>query len=940
MSNPGSKPNLSDINYLLQLPELMDVIGEYANRLRTSHQQISDELKTGSRKKPNFCSAEASALAFDLSSRFEEIQLLGLLDQLSKDDRLQLLGAAGVGNRTAKIFFRLLNQLTSFPELKNAFVKTTPMWFKESSVDVATERQAFIPYLKKLESYTSHIEIRGLTSSNRPNISRYPIETLHTPLYTSENFSNPVFEGPAKLFLSDLLPKYNRLLIEGEPGSGKTTFLKFAVCMQARDCQSQKTKDGKSWSTVYLNFTGPIKIPVFLRLSQLSSLLSQKEQDPRPDDEQRLLDLLLDRWKFKTYGISRKRWENILRLGEANLFLDGLDEIADITMRLRVITIFRRALVAWPKCSVVVTSRPIDTGQLTEIGFYRALVRPFGLREIKRFLNRWVSALYEVNQEHMDPSSTGKEEYREDLHQAILGRSTIRKLARNPVMLTCLAIVHRSEGRLPEGRAQVYRSVIKWLLESRRKQREFFGISQRFAEHSIRTLAFLMMVHPKGKRTTIEFTEAAEMVDHYAKRYFPHFKNKPERLKRTVEWLRYECVFSGLIKEVSKGNMRFWHLTFQEFLAARKLSMMESGENGPGCWWPIVKTRLTDPQWRETIELFPGCLLEGSDERVDELLERVLDLGKETDTLADHARIAGTAGRLLNYLEVYQYQPHPAWRQKYQNVLDRSTEIFTREGADQVPVKDRIAVAQALGQGGDPRLTSPAKNLLPVPGQPNLLIAKYPVTVDEYYNFIEARGYDEWRFWRKGWSYKLQASWEHPEDWEMQLKYPNYPVVSVSWFEAFAYCKWLSEILSQDVSLPTEAEWYAAACNPDGDWPWGKKIPTEELSNFELTMDNPTPVGIYPHGASLGGHMDLSGNVWEWCLNDFSDPENYDFPGYSDRRALRGGSFSFRAREITSLSRSWNRAGKRRINYGFRVASKVVQESDSISHKTNSKTKK
>lgn len=147
--------------------------------------------------------------------------------------------------------------------------------------------------------------------------------------------------------------------------------------------------------------------------------------------------------------------------------------------------------------------------------------------------------------------------------------------------------------------------------------------------------------------------------------------------------------------------------------------------------------------------------------------------------------MAGVAGRLLQTLSAYQYQPRPEITASYETALEQSMEIFTPGGAAQVPVKDRIAVAEALGRGGDPRLAPDRSNFLAVPGLKGVRLGKYPVTVEEYQRFVESRGYEESKYWEPaGWALRMEQGWEAPGRWEQQLETPNRPVTQVSWHEA------------------------------------------------------------------------------------------------------------------------------------------------------------
>jgi formylglycine-generating enzyme required for sulfatase activity len=146
-----------------------------------------------------------------------------------------------------------------------------------------------------------------------------------------------------------------------------------------------------------------------------------------------------------------------------------------------------------------------------------------------------------------------------------------------------------------------------------------------------------------------------------------------------------------------------------------------------------------------------------------------------------------------------------------------------------------------------------------------------------------------------------------PGNWEDQLAMPNRPVTNVSYFEASAYCRWLSEQRGEVVRLPTVAEWEMAATPAPGAYPWGKDEPDRERANYSGNVGAPTPVGIYPAGDGPNGHCDLAGNVMEWCLY------NGDYWG-----ALRGAGWVAHAKELRAALHI--HAGNRRAFVGFRVA--------------------
>jgi hypothetical protein len=175
---------------------------------------------------------------------------------------------------------------------------------------------------------------------------------------------------------------------------------------------------------------------------------------------------------------------------------------------------------------------------------------------------------------------------------------------------------------------------------------------------------------------------------------------------------------------------------------------------------------------------------------------------------------------------------------------------------------------------------------------PAFQIAKYPVTNAQYARFIEAGGYQEKHWWTAaGWSQREQ--WTQPRYWgDSKWKGADQPVVGVSWYEAVAFCQWLSHTSGEKIMLPTEQQWQRAAQGDDGRaYPWGKDFDAKRCNGgVNPPSSKTTPVTQYPNGASPYGVMDMSGNVWEWCLTEYYTARNGDVDN-TNERVLRGGSW-------------------------------------------------
>jgi formylglycine-generating enzyme required for sulfatase activity len=208
-------------------------------------------------------------------------------------------------------------------------------------------------------------------------------------------------------------------------------------------------------------------------------------------------------------------------------------------------------------------------------------------------------------------------------------------------------------------------------------------------------------------------------------------------------------------------------------------------------------------------------------------------------------------------------------------------------------------------------------------------IGKYPVTNQEYQAFIQ------------------DSDQAPPGIWDGD-QYPegkgDHPVVYVTWYDAQAYCQWLSEKTGKAYRLPTEAEWEKAARGglPSPEvgggaggggfiYPWGDEWDPAKCNTEESGVGDTTPVGQYsPEGDSPYGCADMAGNVWEWCADWFDedayknredgvqDPQG---PEGGDYRVLRGGSYYNDHTIARAACRDWHDPLYDFDDYlGFRVA--------------------
>jgi len=188
-------------------------------------------------------------------------------------------------------------------------------------------------------------------------------------------------------------------------------------------------------------------------------------------------------------------------------------------------------------------------------------------------------------------------------------------------------------------------------------------------------------------------------------------------------------------------------------------------------------------------------------------------------------------------------------------------------------------------------------------------IAATQVTVEEYARFLDATGRVPPPYWG-----------------DPSFSRPQQPVVAVSWFDAVAYCAWLSSMTGSRYRLPTEAEWERAARGGAERmlFPWGNDPPTSRLGYHSRWKTGPEPVGQSEPNAY--GLFDICENVHEWCSDWYgedyyaiSPDHNPQGPAEGKRKASRGGSWRHQIKISRCSARSSIPPEFKYADYGFRV---------------------
>jgi len=228
--------------------------------------------------------------------------------------------------------------------------------------------------------------------------------------------------------------RINKLVVLGDPGSGKTSLMRYVALRWA------KIEDNT------LLYSHPLPLLVELR-----------EYDRWNCDDGK---------SFVRYLHSARTWHQLNQMDVDQLFrkddaavlmLDGLDEVFDPVRRGLIINDIQRFSNEYPQARVVVTSRVIGykPSRLSDAGFHHFMLQDLDDDQINDFLDRWHNVTFENEQD--------KQLKRNRLSMAIEGSKAIRELAGNPLLLTMMAILNRNQ-ELPRDRVHLYQQASRVLL--------------------------------------------------------------------------------------------------------------------------------------------------------------------------------------------------------------------------------------------------------------------------------------------------------------------------------------------------------------------------------------------------------------------------------------------------------------------------------------------
>ncbi|MEI6340310.1 MAG: SUMF1/EgtB/PvdO family nonheme iron enzyme [Verrucomicrobiota bacterium] len=808
--------------------------------------------------------------------------------------------------------------------------------------------QAIQAYLRHLSDEVQHLRLVGFGHALDLEL---PIEDAYVPLRLLTSASLAA-STPGKFDLDELESRgiankdvpvsgmfqlahsmgYRGVVVLGDPGSGKTT--------AARQLCRAILKDADPATTFGL----PVGVvPVLIRL-----------RDLRPEQ-------MKDPWAFVDASVrpepvavagAKKRKEAgpgpDLRSRKGVLWIfDGLDEVVDEPMRVRVTEWMARVLDERREDRFMVTCR--YSGYQGDValgpGFCKFNVQPLDATQVREFVERWhrvvARRIYGEGPKATERANEsiealmgilGQEEYR-------IGR--LRELPANPLLLTILCLVHHEQKNLPGRRVDLYARCTRVLVEEWNKEKlrrsQATPMDAGAAEEVLASVAWWL--HSEDQRTS-------DTMETLGAKALPMLESMSSANglgrdgKQFIERMRD---LSGIMAMHGAGRCGFLHLTFQEYLAASHAT--RAGLAGQ------LATELGRTWWREMIllavamgtkdfatEFFTTATrVDGAVVKHEALLTQAIDesrhvIAKPFVTILEDPK--RDDGEKLAALRIVRERGAKEVVEACRGLVEAKSADLARlaeevllKAGEAVPPRTRRGVRRrGAGDASLPIYIEPKTGMtfveLPAgefqmgsdgslfddesPVHPVRVSAfrmgRYPVTNAEYAKFLAAHpGAPKPLYWD-----------------DSQFNDPRQPVVGIDWNQASEFCRWLGG------RLPTEAEWeYACRAGTTTEYAFGKDLSHEQV-NFGRTVGRTTPVDHYP--ANSWGFHDMHGNVWEWCADWYGEKYYASSPSVdpqgpikSKGRVSRGGGWSSWAWNCRSARRCDWHPGDRNSDKGFRV---------------------
>ncbi|MCZ8027708.1 MAG: NACHT domain-containing protein [Microcystis sp. LE19-10.1B] len=436
--------------------------------------------------------------------------------------------------------------------------------------------------------------------------------------------------------------EYPRTVILGNPGAGKSSLLQYLAL---------------NWAEKELSQRVLLPLPLLIELRIYA----------RDKDEKKCKNIL----EFFHQGnlichLNQLALDDKLKKGQALVLFDGLDEVFNPQLRQEIVTDIKRFSIQYPQVQIIVTSRWLGykAEELNHAGFDHFMIQDLDKDQIEDFIQRWHDLAFENRDD--------KTQKQERLQKAIKESKAIRELAGNPLLLTMMAILNRTQ-ELPRDRSKLYEKASEvllhqWDFETKEGlidpelKKYLYNIDLRDKRDILRLVASAMQAGEKGLAANLIYKEELENVlTQYLEKTGINKRVASDLTDLIIKQLRYR---NFILCSLGGNAFAFVHRTFLEYFCACEFYERFKKRGLPdGITLEELKTKVfgehcSDPVWKEVLCLLMGMLsAEFPKEVAEELINYLIDMEEKDKGFAHLFLAADCYGELRNqsiYVELSQ----------------------------------------------------------------------------------------------------------------------------------------------------------------------------------------------------------------------------------------------------------------------------------------------
>jgi len=515
-------------------------------------------------------------------------------------------------------------------QILKLFLESPPLglfYYPELFDDGQTRRKNIqelrFKYNQAFKSQYGKIEFVGMSVYKNEASHGVPIEKIYIPLNV---ISNDVNENDPQVNRSnplDFLKRGAQHVLLGDPGSGKSTLLKYLGLYGSLPALQKRSLSKKGQK-----FKVDQRLPLIVTLRRYADAI-------KSNDNLSLIEYIRQNIEadFSIEGLSTEFLEYYLETGQGILLFDGLDELPDPDFKVKIRDRIQNLSKSYPGNTILVTSRIFGyqgTFRFDDRAFQHYRLGKLATKEIEQFVRDW----YRVRLE----SKGSRNENLQSL-LAILGNDehqAIRELARNPLLLTIIVLVHRIDAVLPDERVVLYQKCTETLLNTWHTWK-FRGQSplhrarvDRQNRQRMQAIAHWMHRQSGGANKDQQAVVSYQALYQFLCQYIEQEKPiNPEYAPEDIAevFINFIQDRAGLLIEVGDRQFSFVHLTFQEFLTATQIKTLSEKGGVERAWENEMLQHCGDARWHEVFRLLIANYEsdESQEYLVDQFLEQPLE---------------------------------------------------------------------------------------------------------------------------------------------------------------------------------------------------------------------------------------------------------------------------------------------------------------------------